>query len=138
MVDEIEGGKLCWCGRRYFKRERLPQRRGGENFDFIVGKTHFQASVRRGSKNIVREVFINSSKIDSDVDLTMRDAAILISIALQYGITSMEMAHSMGRNMDGRASSPIGEILDIIAKMEKDTDGTSNTPDTNNAGVERG
>ena len=49
----------------------------------------------------------------------MRDAAILISIALQYGIAVREMAHSMGRNPDGHASSPIGEILDIINSMER-------------------
>lgn len=108
----------CWCGRTYFFREKLPQRRGGENFDFVVGRTRFTASVRRSGAR-ASEVFINSSKIDSDVDLTMRDAAVLISIALQYGITTHELAHSMGRNPDGRASSPIGEILDILNKMEQ-------------------
>ena len=108
---------LCWCGRTYFNRERLASRREGENFDFIVGNTKFTASVRR-EEGRTKEVFINSTKIDSAVDLTMRDAAILISIALQYGIAVREMAHSMGRNPDGRASSPIGEILDIINSME--------------------
>ena len=108
---------LCWCGRTYMNRERLPNRREGDNFDFIVGSTHFSASVRR-SEGQLREVFIHGPKIDSDVDMTIRDAAILISIALQYGIKVSEMAHSMGRNPDGRASSPIGEILDIINSME--------------------
>jgi hypothetical protein len=110
---------LCWCGRFYFERSVLPTRRLTENFEFIVGSTLFTASVGRvGPRAQVREVFINSSKIDSDVDLTMRDAAVVLSIALQYGITAREMAKSMGRNPDGRASSPVGEILDILKKME--------------------
>jgi len=109
----------CWCGRSFFARARLADRRGGENFDFVIGTTRFTASVRKGTRGRVAEVFLNSSKIDSDVDLTARDAAILISIALQYGITPHEMAHSMGRNSDGAPSSPIGAILDILAEMER-------------------
>lgn len=88
--------------------------------DFIVGSTKFTACLGRYSRESpIAEVFIDSPKIDSDVDLTMRDAACVISIALQYGITAAEMAHSMGRNPDGKASSPIGEILDILKKMEQ-------------------
>lgn len=108
----------CWCGKLRLMRIELPQRRGGENFDFIVGTTKFTASIRRAARAApITEVFMDSPKIDSDVDLTMRDAACLISIALQFGIKPSEMAHAMGRNPDGKASSPIGEILDILEKM---------------------
>jgi hypothetical protein len=49
----------------------------------------------------------------------MRDAAILISVALQYGIPVDELAKSMGANPDGRPSSPIGAILEILAREVK-------------------
>lgn len=110
----------CFCGKIIFSREVLPTRRAGYNFDFIVGTTRFTASVSAVLGD-VKEVFLNSDKIDSDVDLTMRDAAVVISIALQYGIKASEMLHSVGRNADGKPSSPIGAILDILAKMERRT-----------------
>ena len=111
--------RRCWCGRMTLLREELPARRGGENFDFIVGSTRFTASVRRkDTYGPITEVFINSSKIDSDVDLTMRDAAVVISIALQYGVPVRELAHAMGRNVDGEASSPVGKILDILGTTQ--------------------
>jgi hypothetical protein len=110
----------CWCGKPLLYRRDLPQRRGGSNFEFLVGTTRFTASIRREDfRSPISEVFINSSKIDSDVDLTMRDAAILISVALQYGIPVEELAKSMGQNPDGQASSPIGAILAILAKEVK-------------------
>lgn len=117
MTDPV---RFCWCGKPLLYRRDLPQRRGGTNFEFSIGRTKFTASVRRENfRATVTEVFINSSKIDSDVDLTARDAAILISIALQYGIPVDELAKSMGRNPDGLPSSPIGAILDILAREEK-------------------
>ena len=71
----------------------LPQRRGGENFDFIVGSTKFTASIRRSGPNApITEVFVNASKVDSDVDLSIRDAAVVISIALQYGVPVSALA----------------------------------------------
>jgi len=101
----------------------LPQRRGGENFDFIVGSTKFTASIRRSGPNApITEVFVNASKVDSDVDLSIRDAAVVISIALQYGVPVASLAHATGRNMDGKASSPIGAILDILLREENGTE----------------
>ena len=109
----------CWCGRELLCRVELPQRRGGENFDFSVGHTSFTASIRRASpKATITEVFVNSTKIDSDVDLVMRDAAVVISIALQYGVPIAAFGSATGRNVDGKASSPIGAILDILLREE--------------------
>lgn len=100
-------------------RHSLPQRRGGENFDFVVGQTLFTASIRRERpKAPITEIFVNASKIDSDVDLTMRDAAVILSIALQYGVPLSALGKSTGRNIDGSASSPIGALLDILMREE--------------------
>ena len=112
--------RLCWCGEVIMERTILPSRRGGENFEFSCGTTQFTASIRREHAGAqVTEVFVNASKVDSDVDLTARDAAIVISIALQYGVPISTLAHSTGRNRDGSASSPIGALLDILAKEER-------------------
>ena len=110
----------CWCGKALLYRRELPARRGGENFEFVVGETKFTASTRRerGAKQVT-EVFINAPKIDSDVDLTIRDAAVVISVALQYGVPIAEMAKSTGQNTDGKPSSPIGQILQILLHDEQ-------------------
>lgn len=111
---------LCWCGVQKLERLELPNRRGGENLEFVVGNTRFTASVRRASKRArVTEIFVNGPKVDSDVDVTIRDAAVVISIALQYGISASELANSTGRNPDASAASPIGAILDILAREER-------------------
>ena len=44
----------------------------------------------------------------------MSDAAILASIALQYGASLDEIRHALKRDVRGQAASPIGAALDHI------------------------
>lgn len=115
--------ETCWCGKRLFTRKELPSRRGGENFEFEHDRQKFTASVRYAGVTDVspREVFLNAAKPDSAIDLAARDAAILVSRALQYGIPLAEMARSLSRNADGNASSPIGALLDLLTREEPST-----------------
>lgn len=66
----------------------------------------------------VREVFANSGKSGSDMQATLADACVLISIALQHGVTPAALAKSLGRVPDPAAgdgatdhASPIGAIV---------------------------
>lgn len=45
-----------------------------------------------------------------------RDASIMCSIALQYGVPAEVLRHAIGRNSDGSAAGPLGKLLDLIAK----------------------
>ena len=125
MTNEERPGPFpagkCWCGKRIHQRLELPDRRGGENFDFIHRGFRYSASVRYPSDSSVvpAEIFLNSEKIASSNDLVARDAAIVISVALQYGVPLDEMAHALGRDEDGAASSPIGKLLDILLGRDK-------------------
>jgi hypothetical protein len=114
-------GDYCWCGRRIFQRRELPSRRGGENFEFTLDGQRFFASVRYASVTDLqpREVFLNSEKPDSAVDLAARDAAVLVSIALQYGVELGELKRSLSRNLDGSAGSPIAALLDLLTAKEE-------------------
>jgi hypothetical protein len=105
--------RQCWCGRMMLERAELPNRRAGENFEFLHGGLRFVVSTR-GDHSALSEVFVNCSKIDSSADLLVRDAAVIISIAIQYGVSLRELAHALGRNEDGTPSSPIGKLLDIL------------------------
>ena len=108
----------CWCGRRIFERSELPARRGGENFEFEHDGTRFTASVRYAGVTDIspREVFLNATKPDSAIDLAAKDAAVLVSIALQYGVELGELNKSLSRNQDGSAGSPIAKLLDLLTR----------------------
>jgi hypothetical protein len=54
------------------------------------------------------------ARANSLLDFLMSDAAILASIALQYGASLDELRHAMKRDTRGEASSPIGTALDRI------------------------
>lgn len=108
--------RRCWCGRMLLERAELPNKRRGENLEFLHDGQRFHASVRYDSATSVlpSEVFLNCSKVDSFADFAVRDAAILLSVALQYGVPLRALSHALGRNQDGSASSPIGALMDIL------------------------
>lgn len=101
-------------------RTILPNRRYSENFDFEhapdrgLSSIRYTATVGFGPDNKVAEVFLNSSKLGSGSDSSARDAAIAVSLALSYGAELTKLRHAMTRNEDGSASSPIGQLLDLL------------------------
>jgi len=67
------------------------------------------------------EVFADTRK-GGDMAATLADACVLISIALQHGITANQLSKSLARSPDTFAggdatlpASPIGAIMDAIA-----------------------
>jgi ribonucleoside-diphosphate reductase alpha chain len=120
IIGEIRDG-VCWCGKRVLERREMPGRRGGDNFEFTHQGLRYHASIRYSTDTAVvpSEIFLNCSKVDSSADLAARDAAILASVALQYGVPLADLAHALGRDPDGLASSPIGKLLDILLGKDK-------------------
>jgi ribonucleoside-diphosphate reductase alpha chain len=66
----------------------------------------------------VGEVFINGGRTGSDMDAVTRDAAVLLSIALQYGVPVETIAHAITRESNGSASSIIGAVVDRLPILE--------------------
>ncbi len=62
----------------------------------------------------VGEIFLNADRANSLLDFLMSDAAILASLALQYGCPLDELRHALKRDSRGVAASPIGAALDQI------------------------
>ncbi|HET7375184.1 MAG TPA: hypothetical protein VFK30_00660, partial [Anaerolineae bacterium] len=68
-------------------RNVLPNRRAAETFDFEHQGMHFTVTVGRLEyESPVVEIFLNNEYLNSLADSTARDAAIAISIGLQYGV----------------------------------------------------
>ena len=101
-------------------REKLPQRRRTENIKFNVeqrdgSKRVYHATVGYYPDGRVGEVFLAAGKVGSDVDVAMRDSAIAMSFALQYGCPIEDARAAFCRDEGGRAEGPLGAILDILA-----------------------
>jgi hypothetical protein len=99
-------------------RERLPSRRCSMSFNFEHRGLGFTCSYSRFPDGRVAEVFISNHKVNSAVDVDARDAAIILSFALQHGADISAIGRALCRDPRGTASGVIGAALDIIADQE--------------------
>jgi len=95
-------------------RELLPNRRPAVTLGFERDGSHYQMTIGYFADGRVGEIFLNADRPDSFLDALTSDAAILASIALQYGASLEEIAHALKRDGRGIAGSPIGAALDRI------------------------
>ena len=66
------------------------------------------------------EVFLNSGKPGSMIDGLLGDAAVEISVALQWSLNASMLAKSVGRlDRAGSAASAIGAALDFVVSFEQ-------------------
>jgi hypothetical protein len=93
-----------------------------ENQWFNVGLGRELLCVSPALLGPVVEVFVNADKVDTPVDTLVSDAAILMSLLIQYGHPIGEIARSMKRNPDGTPASILGraaaEIVNASTKRE--------------------
>jgi hypothetical protein len=102
-------------------RTPLPYRRPNETREVQFAGGRYTVSVGFYGDGQPGEVFFDGAKEGSDVRAIMSDACVLISIALQHGITRAELERSLGRvprwvdgnERDGPASI-IGAIVGAI------------------------
>jgi ribonucleoside-diphosphate reductase alpha chain len=106
-------------------RERLPNRRRSETFDFEVtagaAVLRYTATVGYYEDGRVGELFLNNHKSNSTADTNARDAAIALSFALQHGADLEDIRKALTRNSDGTATGPLGAALDVVVKFQGET-----------------
>ena len=95
-------------------RERLPNRRPAITTTFARDGARFEMTAGFYRDGRVGEVFLSADRANSLLDFLMSDAAILASLALQYGAPLDEIRHALKRDIRGEAASPIGAALDLI------------------------
>jgi hypothetical protein len=96
-------------------RNRLPNRRPAETIAFERDGSQYCLTVGFFPDGSVGEVFLNADRADSLLDVLTSDAAILASLALQFGCPLEAITHALKRDGRGVAASPIGAALDRIA-----------------------
>jgi len=101
-------------------RELLPARRPSESFEITFGdlNTVFTIAVGRYDDGRIGEVFIDGALIGSAMNAITHDAAVLLSIGLQYGVPLATMRHAVSRDGKEKAATIIGAVLDKIMEHE--------------------
>jgi hypothetical protein len=100
-------------------RQRLSHRRASESFNFEVGGLRFTATASRFPDGRIGELFLNNHKFGNQSDTNARDAAIVLSFALQHGADLDEIRKALCRDAQGRALGPVGAALDLIAGQDR-------------------
>ena len=98
------------------ERAALPARRAAETFQLTHGGKNTTFMVTFGYYENLRlgEIFISGAKAGSEVEAVARDGAVLLSIALQYGVPVETIKGAITRNLDGTPSTIIGAVVDKI------------------------
>lgn len=102
-------------------RERLPARRQNISLEFDHfnpdGRAfHYTATVGFYEDGRIGEVFVGSTKIGTDADIAIKDSAIALSLALQYGCPIEVFQKTFLRRPNGDPEGPLGTLIDIITK----------------------
>ena len=98
-------------------RRTLPQRRASETFTLRFWNQNFTITIGRFPDGVIGEVFIDGGKTGQDVQSTARDAAVALSLALQYGAPLEAIRHAVTRNSNGEAASILGATVDCLATV---------------------
>lgn len=105
-------------------RRPLPMRRPTYTFDIHdeSGRIDLTVSFSTFEKpgvlppHAVAEIFVTSRKIGSGAEAIARDAAILLSLAVQYGCPLDTILHALTRNQDGTPQSVMGRVVDRVTR----------------------
>lgn len=97
-------------------RQRLPNRRASESFNFEVTGFRYVATVSRFDDGSLAEIFLGNGKCGSTTDTAARDSAVVASIALQHGIPLETLRRALLRDAQGRPNGPLGAALDLLAE----------------------
>jgi hypothetical protein len=96
-------------------RERLPNRRQCESFEFPHAGLDFSASVGFFPDGRIAEIFLSSNKRGSPIEAVARDAAVTVSIALQFGADLGTIRHPLTRDHNPGPATLLGAALAAIA-----------------------
>jgi hypothetical protein len=93
-------------------RTRLPNRRRSISRNLEHRSLGFTCTFSQFADGRIAEVFLTNHKVASAVDVDARDAAIILSFALQHGADLVE------NDPRGNPTGIMGAVLDLLAKEE--------------------
>ena len=121
-------------GQHDARRQRLPNRRPSHTETLEVAGQVVTATIGFDpADDQPRELFLTGGKEGSALDSLLADAAVVISVAMQHGVSAKALAKSVGRLPENPVTpadlggaqparlpaSPIGAVLDLIQELER-------------------
>jgi hypothetical protein len=94
--------------RSAVSRERLADRRRHDVAEIEHGGFKLTVGAGRFSDGRLGEVFIDSAKTGSAIDTILKDSAILLSFALQFGADPADIRRALSR------TGPLAAVLDHL------------------------
>ncbi|MEC5289405.1 MULTISPECIES: hypothetical protein [unclassified Aurantimonas] len=101
-------------------RERLPQRRYAESENIVFGGIDVAVSFGFTEDGRINEVFLSTRKIGTAIDTAVRDMAVILSIALQYGVTPTVVERSLTADEGGAPEGLAGKIVAMIIARQNE------------------
>ena len=95
-------------------RQRLHNRRECESFEFRHNGFAFTLCAGFYSDGRLAEIFLSSHKPGSPIEAIARDAAVTVSIALQFGADLETIRQALTKDHDGGPATLLGEALDKL------------------------
>jgi hypothetical protein len=100
-------------------RERLPNRRACESFEFRHAGHPFTLCAGFYANGRIAEIFLSSHKPGSPIEAIARDAAVTVSIALQFGADIETIRTALTRDHDGGPAALLGAAIDKLAEAPR-------------------
>jgi len=91
-------------------RQHLPNRRPSVSFSFEFESHRYRATASRFDDGRLAEIFLDTDKAGTQLQLNAETAAILASLCLQHGVHAETIRHSV--------NGPIAIALDHFVKIE--------------------
>ena len=95
-------------------RERLPNRRAAMTVGIEHSGQQFTVTIGFYPDGRIGEIFLENHKQGSQAGIMASDAAVVASIALQYGVAIDVIRRALMRDPRGKASGPLGAVFDKI------------------------
>ncbi|KRR21317.1 hypothetical protein CQ14_06620 [Bradyrhizobium lablabi] len=95
-------------------RHVMPMRRRAETFGIQFCGFEYTVTVGYFETGAVGEAFITGGKSGQAIEAIARDAAVLLSLALQFGMPLEMIRHAITRDSQGHPSSILGAVVDRL------------------------
>lgn len=97
-------------------RRALPMRRRCETFEIAFGGLARVHTITLGfyDDDTLGEIFINGGKSGEVVEAIARDSAVILSMALQYGVPLATIRNAISRSCQDEPRSIIGAVIDQL------------------------
>jgi hypothetical protein len=101
------------------RRQRHPNRHACESFEFRHAGLDFTLCAGFYANGRIAEIFVSSHKPGSPIEAIARDAAVTVSIALQFGVPIETIRQALTKDHDGGPATLLGAALDALAEAPR-------------------